>query len=435
MSYNLQRQTDRSDHYLLHQNLKKDFCNFCYPLPAKTSCVFKQFSSWFSTICPDILDYLKDHAKDSIILQVDPFADDGFQDLLTWLKRFEKATTANNWIYKRKINVIPAFLQDNTDEWQDAYFRKTTITNYDQTDWEEVVDAFKKRFCTIHWQNQWLRELDNLKQQIGEPVDTYYSKFNRLVKWVKLEIKLQDKQILYYFKKGLCPEIFSVLLLHNSTSLEDMLKYAQIHEQDIDFANNTVPNHLNYATIALVLVAQMEKNIPQISALKLSSKPKEFTCYKCREPGHIAKNCLSEKVETLEPQYNSKKDEVYVMHPQPYITNRKGAKGKQKQSESCKEEALRKKAEIQEQEESSDNNPAAYLADFCEKDKILFNVNKELKKEQFGQAESLLNENTHESEVSVQEILSDMGWESTDDNKPHEIYIKLEDLIRRTEIP
>ncbi|CAG8808357.1 17839_t:CDS:1, partial [Gigaspora margarita] len=40
------------------------------------------------------------------------------------------------------------------------------------------------------------------------------------------------------------------------------------------------------------------------------------------------------------------------MRLQPYTKDQKGVKGKQKQSESCKEEALRKKTEIQEQEES-----------------------------------------------------------------------------------
>ncbi|CAG8853479.1 26516_t:CDS:2, partial [Gigaspora margarita] len=45
-------------------------------------------------------------------------------------------------------------------------------------------------------------------------------------------------------------------------------------------------------------------------------------------------------------------------------------------------------------EQESDDNPAAYLANSCEKDRILFNINKELEKKQFEQAKSLLNENT-----------------------------------------
>ncbi|CAG8484967.1 25142_t:CDS:1, partial [Gigaspora margarita] len=77
---------------------------------------------------------------------------------------------------------------------------------------------------------------------------------------------------------------------------------------------------------------------------------------------HIAKNCLSEKTEKFEAQYklvkwsdkkkgkdkninlvtveSSEEEEVYVTHPQPYTKDQKGAKGKQKQSKSCKEEAL-----------------------------------------------------------------------------------------------
>ncbi|CAG8788799.1 40410_t:CDS:1, partial [Gigaspora margarita] len=82
----------------------------------------------------------------------------------------------------------------------------------------------------------------------------------------------------------------------------------------------------------------------------------------CGELEHIAKNCLSEKTEKFEAQYklvkrfnkekgqdkninlvtveSSEEEEVYVMCPQLYTKDQKGAKGKQKQSESCKEEAL-----------------------------------------------------------------------------------------------
>ncbi|CAG8521050.1 11163_t:CDS:2 [Gigaspora margarita] len=52
----------------------------------------------------------------------------------------------------------------------------------------------------------------------------------------------------------------------------------------------------------------------------------------------------------------------------------------------------------------SDDNPAVYLADSCEKDRILFNINEELEKEQFGQTESLLNKNTY---VFTQKISKD----------------------------
>ncbi|CAG8740319.1 34121_t:CDS:2 [Gigaspora margarita] len=90
-----------------------------------------------------------------------------------------------------------------------------------------------------------------------------------------------------------------------------------------------------------------------------------FLVVTCGEPEHITKNCLSEKTEKFEAQYklvkwsdkekeqdkniklvtveSSEEEEVYVTHLQPYTKDQKGVKGKQKQSESCKEEALQRR--------------------------------------------------------------------------------------------
>ncbi|CAG8639305.1 45420_t:CDS:2 [Gigaspora margarita] len=127
----------------------------------------------------------------------------------------------------------------------------------------------------------------------------------------------------------------------------------------------------------LIDLIQSRRNLPAISA----------------ETRHIAKNCLSEKTEKFEAQYklvkqsdkekeqdkninlvtveSSEEEEVYVTRPQPYTKDRKGAK----------EDDLFYNP-------WSDDNPAAYLANSCEKDKILFNVNENLEKEQFSLAES-----------------------------------------------
>ncbi|CAG8816382.1 28459_t:CDS:2, partial [Gigaspora margarita] len=234
----------------------------------------------------------------------------------------------------------------------------------------------------------------------------------------------------------------------------------------IDFANNAATNwsnaprnykkeieqltkqmqqmSLNYATIASALVAQTEKNIPQVLVLKLSSRPKEFNCYKCGELGHITKTCLLEKVETLEPQYklvkqsnkkkeqnkninlatikSSKEDDVYVTHPQLYTTDRKGQE--ESRSKSCarldfdkntlnvqyldkqimvnathisNKNLLQELEEFTNEEDWIDEleNDDKIQEVFFSDNKILFNVNKELEKKQFGQAESLLNENTY----------------------------------------
>ncbi|CAG8841948.1 6509_t:CDS:2, partial [Gigaspora margarita] len=125
----------------------------------------------------------------------------------------------------------------------------------------------------------------------------------------------------------------------------------------------------------------------------------------CGELWHIAKNCLSEKTEKFEAQYklvkwpnkekgqdkninlviveSSEEEEVYVTYPQLYTKDRKGVKSKQKQTDSC------------------------------EKNKILFNVNEKLEKEQFSLAESLLNENTHVFTQKISKAEQTVGLEQT----------------------
>ncbi|CAG8485345.1 16060_t:CDS:2 [Gigaspora margarita] len=117
---------------------------------------------------------------------------------------------------------------------------------------------------------------------------------------------------------------------------------------------------------------------------------------------------LQDKNINLVTVKNSKEEEIYVIHSQLYTKDWKGAKGKQKQSEPCKEEALQKKAEIQEQEKS-----VPIEADSCEKDKISFNINKKLEKEQFRQAESLLNENAHVFAQKISKKRQTVGLEQT----------------------
>ncbi|CAG8771340.1 33068_t:CDS:2 [Gigaspora margarita] len=128
----------------------------------------------------------------------------------------------------------------------------------------------------------------------------------------------------------------------------------------------------------------------------------------------------------------SKEDKIYVICSQLYIMDRKEAKGKQNQIDKLQlydilEDLLntraqvmykalqRKKAPNMENNYAKadtfqkiaamrvtcdnlfynlwlDDNLTTHLADSCEKDKILFNINEDLKKEQSKQAKNLLNE-------------------------------------------
>ena len=77
-----------------------------------------------------------------------------------------------------------------------------------------------------------------LKQGPDKSVDSFYSRFKRLIKRIDASTPLQNAQKLYYFKKGLRPEILPILLTHAPADLATLLGLARTHEQGTDFATN-----------------------------------------------------------------------------------------------------------------------------------------------------------------------------------------------------
>src|SRR5437868_7392212 len=85
----------------------------------------------------------------------------------------------------------------------------------------------------------WLRELDSFKQQTDKPVDTYYSKFKRLVKRVNTGGAIPDAHKQYYFKKVLRTDILLIILIYALADLLGILNLARVYEQGTNFAINT----------------------------------------------------------------------------------------------------------------------------------------------------------------------------------------------------
>src|SRR5260364_333748 len=135
---------------------------------------------------------------------------------------------------------------------------------------------------------------------------------------------MPDAQKMYYFKKGLRPDLLPFLLMHNPGYLNAILELACTHEQGTDFATDADPvsskgskNYkkeieqltkqmqqlsLNYATIASALTAQTEKSLFKNNSYygNTNKRSTNFSCFRCGEPGHYAKNCLAKKLPTTE---------------------------------------------------------------------------------------------------------------------------------------
>ena len=122
---------------------------------------------------------------------------------------------------------MPAFLRRNADEWQQTYYPTHAVTADAGVDWAATKAAFIDQFCNQRWKNKWIRDLDELKQLPTEPVETYYSRYKRIVQRVETNNALSDAQKLYYFNKGLCPETLPVILIYNPANVGNALGFVK----------------------------------------------------------------------------------------------------------------------------------------------------------------------------------------------------------------
>ncbi|CAG8844038.1 19912_t:CDS:2, partial [Gigaspora margarita] len=146
--------------------------------------------------------------------------------------------------------------------------------------------------------------------------------------------------------------IFSILY---STSLGNFREFIELIQSIALYTRYFQINLYDLINLDIPLTIDADDiKFTQVSASKSSNRSKEFTCYKCGKLGHIAKNCLLEKTEKFKAQYKLIKwsDKEKEQDKNINLVTVKSSEEEEKQNEFCKEEALRKKAEIQEQEES-----------------------------------------------------------------------------------
>ncbi|RHZ55375.1 hypothetical protein Glove_416g22 [Diversispora epigaea] len=146
---------------------------------------------------------IENNIMDILAFRSKKFKGDGTQDPVEWLENYEKTARINRWIEDQRKERIYTVLDDAADEWYNEIYTATYGNEGAErlSNWTEVKELFMLQFCNRKWMNKWTRELEKLKQQPGESVDQYATKFKRIIRKGAPDMQNPDK--LYHFKKGL----------------------------------------------------------------------------------------------------------------------------------------------------------------------------------------------------------------------------------------
>ncbi|GBC09219.1 hypothetical protein RclHR1_00870010 [Rhizophagus clarus] len=259
-----------------------------------------------------------------------PLFHGGDQDPYEWESDFNVVWDANGYLEGNnqadKIRKAAACMRDDAANWFNEV--AATITRWDANgrngDGNFCVEL-RKRYASRTKQNQWAMELQNIKQQPGEKVGAYATRFKKLLN--KVAPRDEDMAVRFkinYFIRGLNPLIAGRTYESNPNTLDGAITQARAIETGNNFllqsigqqsqvAENSSQNIINNKPrdeieeltkqLEDLKIAKLEKEIRSLKGevfgtcnkINTNGKPqfdyRKAKCFTCGKVGHTSKFC------------------------------------------------------------------------------------------------------------------------------------------------